>query len=76
MSQDLFQQEQKATKRSENRYIKKKFLSPHVFWDPGCEKIRIRDKHPGSATLYIGVVNLANRPIVRWVNVPANSTAH
>jgi hypothetical protein len=26
-------------------------LPPHVFWDPGWEKIRIRDKHPGSATL-------------------------
>jgi hypothetical protein len=29
------------------------FLSPHVFWDPGWEKIRIRDKHPGSATLQL-----------------------
>jgi hypothetical protein len=34
------------------------FLPPHVFWDPGSgirdpgwEKTRIRDKHPGSATL-------------------------
>jgi hypothetical protein len=30
-------------------YIKKFYL--HVFWVPGWEKIRIRDKHPGSATL-------------------------
>jgi hypothetical protein len=41
MSQDLFQQERKIFF----------FLPPHVFWDPGWEKIRIRDKHHGSATL-------------------------
>ncbi len=35
MSQDLFQQEWKATKREENRFKKKNFLPPHVFWDPG-----------------------------------------
>jgi hypothetical protein len=40
MSQDLFQQERKATKRRENRY-KKIFLPPHVFLGSG-----IRD--PGS----------------------------
>ncbi len=67
MSQDLFQQERKATK-GEKTGFKKIFLPPHVFWDPrsgirdpGWEKIRIRDqkkfgsgirdKHPGSATL-------------------------
>jgi hypothetical protein len=31
----------------------KKILPPHVFWDPGWGKKRIRDKHPGSATLDI-----------------------
>jgi hypothetical protein len=53
MSQELFQQGRKATKRY--RYLrkqikKKKFLPPHVFWDPGSEirdpgweKTRIRD---------------------------------
>jgi hypothetical protein len=60
MSQDLFQQERKATKRWENRYKKNFFTSPCFFGirdpgseirDPGWEKIRIRDKHLGSATL-------------------------
>jgi hypothetical protein len=27
------------------------------FWDPGWEKIRIRDKHPGSATLEKNIKN-------------------
>ncbi len=34
---------------------KKKFYLPMFFGirDPGWEKIRIRDKHPGSATLVV-----------------------
>jgi hypothetical protein len=38
-----------------------KFFSTNVFhccfWirDPGWVKIRIRDKHPGSATLHMGI---------------------
>ncbi len=38
-------------KKVRKQIIKKNFFPPHVFWDPGWEKIRIRDKHPGSATL-------------------------
>ncbi len=46
MSQDLFQQERKATKRWENRYIKIFFYLPMFFWDPGS---KIRDgKKSGS----------------------------
>jgi hypothetical protein len=37
--------------KGEKTDLKTNFLPPHVFWDPGWEKIRIRDKHPGSATL-------------------------
>jgi hypothetical protein len=48
-------------KKVRKQILKKNFLPPHVFWDPGWEKIRIRDgkksgsgirdKHPASATL-------------------------
>jgi hypothetical protein len=41
-------------KKVRKQIIKNFFLPPHVFWDPGWEKIRIRDpgKHPGSVTLF------------------------
>jgi hypothetical protein len=46
--------------RKQIKKNKKNSLPPHVFWDPGSEirdpgweKTRIRDKHPGSATLLI-----------------------
>ncbi len=40
----------------------KNFFHPSLlllFWDPGWEKIRIRDKHPGSATLTLSWSYLA-----------------
>jgi hypothetical protein len=39
--------------KGEKTDLKKFFYLPMFFgiWDPGWEKIRIRDKHPGSATL-------------------------
>jgi hypothetical protein len=54
MSQDLFQQERKAAKRYKTDI--KNFFYLSMFFairDPRWEKIRIRDKHPGSATLQL-----------------------
>jgi hypothetical protein len=51
--------------KGEKTDLKKKNLPPHVFWDPGSEirdpgweKIRIRDKHPGYATLVKRFIDL------------------
>jgi len=47
-------------KKVRKQILKKNFLTPHVFWDPGSgiwdgkkSGSGIRDKHPGSATLQI-----------------------
>jgi hypothetical protein len=45
-------------KKVRKQIYKKFVLPPHVFWDPGWEKIRIRDKHPGSATLIFSIISV------------------
>jgi hypothetical protein len=45
---------------------KKFFFYLHVFWDPGWEKIWIRDKHPGSATLPISGVKITALIVFRF----------
>jgi hypothetical protein len=48
------------------------FFNPSLlllFLDPGWVKIRIRDKHPGSATLTFGLTFYSSRG--QWQNAPS-----
>jgi len=38
--------------------------------DPGWEKMKIRDKHPGSATLHIGTGSVADPDPGSGINIP------